>query len=51
MNWEDAHLLAEIMQRVRDKYVQPVDSKTLMQRASTLSRCGGRMALSARTAA
>ena len=34
VNWEDARLLAEIMQRVREKYVQPVDSKTLMQRAA-----------------
>ena len=34
VNWEDARLLAEIMQRVRDKYVQPVDSNTLMQRAA-----------------
>ena len=34
VNWEDARLLAEIMQRVRDNYVQPVDSKTLMQRAA-----------------
>ena len=34
VNWEDARLLAESMQRVRDKYVAPVDSKTLMQRAA-----------------
>jgi carboxyl-terminal processing protease len=32
--WEDARLLAEIMQRVRTNYVEPVDDRTLMQHAA-----------------
>jgi carboxyl-terminal processing protease len=31
--WSDARLLAEVMQRVRDNYVDPVDDHTLMQNA------------------
>ncbi|MGA2564478.1 MAG: S41 family peptidase [Steroidobacteraceae bacterium] len=31
--WNDARLLAEVMQRVRDNYVDPVDDHTLMQNA------------------
>jgi carboxyl-terminal processing protease len=32
--WEDARLLAEILQRVRENYVQPVDDSTLMRQAA-----------------
>ena len=31
--WKDAQLLAEVMQRVRDNYVDPVDDHQLMQNA------------------
>jgi len=31
--WEDVRLLAEVRQRVRDNYVQPVDRSTLTQRS------------------
>jgi carboxyl-terminal processing protease len=31
--WEDARLLAEVMQRVRDNYVDPVDDHKLLQNA------------------
>ena len=31
--WGDAHLLAEVIQRVRDNYVDPVDDHKLMQNA------------------
>jgi carboxyl-terminal processing protease len=34
MSWEDARLLAEILQRVRENYVQPVDDGTLMHQAA-----------------
>jgi carboxyl-terminal processing protease len=34
MPWEDARLLAEILQRVRDNYVQPIDDSTLMHQAA-----------------
>ena len=31
--WKDARLLAEVMQRVHDNYVDPVDDHQLMQNA------------------
>jgi carboxyl-terminal processing protease len=34
LSWEDARLLAEILQRVRENYVQPVDDGTLMHQAA-----------------
>jgi carboxyl-terminal processing protease len=34
VSWEDARLLAEILQRVRENYVSPVDDRTLMQQAA-----------------
>jgi carboxyl-terminal processing protease len=34
VSWEDARLLAEILQRVREQYVLPVDDRTLMRRAA-----------------
>jgi carboxyl-terminal processing protease len=33
--WADARLLAEVMQRVRDNYVDPIDDHKLMQNAIT----------------
>lgn len=32
--WQDAHLLAEVLQRVRDSYVDPVDDHQLMRQAA-----------------
>jgi carboxyl-terminal processing protease len=34
MSWEDARMLAELMQRIRENYVAPVDERTLMQEAA-----------------
>jgi carboxyl-terminal processing protease len=34
LSWEDARLLAEVLQRVRENYVKPVDDATLMQQAA-----------------
>jgi carboxyl-terminal processing protease len=34
VSWQDARLLAEILQRVRENYVQPVDDRKLMKGAA-----------------
>jgi carboxyl-terminal processing protease len=34
MTWEDARLLAEVLQRIRDNYVAPVDDHQLVQQAA-----------------
>jgi carboxyl-terminal processing protease len=34
VSWQDARLLAEILQRVRENYVNPVDDGTLMRQAA-----------------
>lgn len=34
VSWQDARLLAEILQRVRENYVQPIDSRKLMKGAA-----------------
>ena len=34
MSWEDARLLAEVLQRVRENYVEPVDDRRLMRAAT-----------------
>jgi carboxyl-terminal processing protease len=34
LSWEDARLLAEVLQRVRENYVKPVDDQTLMHQAA-----------------